>query len=227
MIQTGQTYNVIVSSWTEIWGKVAQYLPQLIGAIILLIIGMVIAKVIEKTVVQVLKLARFDVLSEKTGIATILTKGEIRQTLSELLGLIIYWLLILIAVIISLNAVGITAAGFLDKVGEYASNVVLSIFVLILGLFFAGLTGSIVRTSAANIGIAMAKNLGQIAQVAIIVITALTILPMLGVRTLVIDTIVVVFLSAIGLALALAFGIGAKDAAGKITSDFIDKWKKK
>lgn len=227
MVQTGQTYNVIVSSWSEIWGKLAQYLPQLIGAIVLLIIGMVIAKVIEKLVVQVLKLARFDVLSEKVGIASILAKGEIRQTLSELLGVIIYWLLILIAVIISLNAVGITAAGFLDQIGAYAANVVLSIFVLILGLFFAGLTGSIVRASAANVGIAIAKNLGQIAQVTIIVITILTILPMLGVRTLVIDTVVVVFLSAAGLALALAFGIGSKDIAGKLMSDFVDKWKKK
>ncbi|OGX42237.1 MAG: hypothetical protein A3F87_00760 [Omnitrophica WOR_2 bacterium RIFCSPLOWO2_12_FULL_51_24] len=74
---------------------------------------------------------------------------------------------------------------------------------------------------------ATAKNLGQIAQVVIIVITALTVLPMLGVRTFILDTAVIVVLASAGLALGLAFGLGSKDIAGKIMSELVDKWKKR
>lgn len=228
MDQTGQTIvTVTMSAWNEVWAKMAIYIPQLVGAIILLIIGLLIAKAIEKVAVQILKLARFDVLSEKAGIASILAKGEIKQTLSELLGVVIYWLLVLVSVIIALNAVGLTAAGFLDKVATYAGNVVLAIFVLVLGLFFAALIGSIVRTAASNAGVGTAKNLGQVAQIVIIVITVLTVLPMLGVRTTVIDLAISIVLAAAGLGLALAFGLGSKDVAGRIVSEFVDKWKKR
>ncbi len=228
MGQTGQTIvTVTMSAWSEVWAKMAIYLPQLVGAIILLIIGLLIAKAIEKVAVQILKLARFDVLSEKAGIASMLAKGEIKQTLAELLGVVIYWLLVLVYVSIALNAVGLTAAGFLDKVASYAGNVVLAIFVLVLGLFFAALISSIVRTAASNAGVATAKNLGQIAQIVIVVITVLTVLPMLGVRTTIIDLAISILLASAGLGLALAFGLGSKEVAGRIVSEFVDKWKKR
>jgi len=227
MGQGGQTLQLIITNWNQVWQNLASYLLVLIGGLILLIIFLICAKIIEKAVVQVLKVARFDVLSEKAGIASILAKGEIKHTLSELIGMVVYWLLVLVFVIITLNLAGLKTAGFLDQAVEYAGKVVLSIFVLVLGLFFAALIGSVVRTTASNAGMATAKNLGSIAQVIIIVITVLTVLPMLGVRTFILDTAVVVLLASVGLGLGLAFGLGSKDIAGKMMSELVDKWKRK
>lgn len=221
------TVELIVTTWSQVWANLANYLILLVGGLILLVIFLMIAKIVEKAIVQVLKVARFDVLSEKAGIASIFAKGEIKHTLSELIGMVVYWLLVLVFVIITLNVVGLKTSGFLDQAVEYAGRVVLSIFVLVLGLFFAALIGSVVRTTASNAGMATAKNLGQIAQVVIIVITALTVLPMLGVRTFILDTAVIVILGSAGLALGLAFGLGSKDIAGKVMSELVDKWKKR
>ncbi|MDD4879178.1 MAG: hypothetical protein PHR22_01825 [Candidatus Omnitrophica bacterium] len=219
--------ELVISTWSTFWAALVPYLSKIVIALVVLVIGMLIAKAVEKLIVQALKIARFDVLSEKAGIASILAKGEIKHTLSELLGVVIYWLLILVLVIITLTIAGLPPTGYLDKVVEYAGQVVLSIFVLVLGLFFASLIGSIVRTMASNAGIATAKNIGQIAQIVIVVITILTVLPMLNVRTFVLDTAIVVILAAVGLALGLAFGLGSKDIAGKIMSELVDKWKKR
>jgi len=226
-----QAVQIILDTWSQVWGNLAGYLSKIIVALIVFIVGIIVAKVIEKLIVQVLKVARFDVLSEKAGIASILAKGEIKHTLSELIGIAFYWLMALVVVIITLNLVSpnpeVMAGSFLDEAVKYAGKVILSIFVLVLGLFFAALIGSVVRTTASNAGVATAKNLGQIAQVVIIVITALTVLPMLGVRTFILDMAVVVTLAATGLALGLAFGLGSKDIAGKVMSEIVDKWKKK
>ena len=227
MGQGQATVELIVTTWSQVWANLANYVILLVGGLILLVIFLMVAKVIEKAIVQVLKVARFDVLSEKAGIASIFAKGEIKHTLSELIGMVIYWLLVLVFVIITLSVVGLRTSGFLDQAVEYAGRVVLSIFVLVLGLFFAALIGSVVRTTASNAGMATAKNLGQIAQVVIIVITALTVLPMLGVRTFILDTAVIVVLASAGLALGLAFGLGSKDIAGKVMSELVDKWKKR
>ncbi|HPM43466.1 MAG TPA: hypothetical protein P5521_05410 [Candidatus Omnitrophota bacterium] len=227
----GQAVQIILDTWSQVWGNLALYLSKIIVALIVFIAGIVIAKIIEKLIVQVLKVARFDVLSEKAGIASILAKGEIKHTLSELIGIVFYWLMALVVVIITLNLVSpspeVMAGSFLDEAVKYAGKVILSIFVLVLGLFFAALIGSVVRTTASNAGIATAKNLGQIAQTVIIVITVLTVLPMLGVRTFILDMAVVVTLAATGLALGLAFGLGSKELAGKMMSEIVDKWKRK
>ncbi|MFA5165453.1 MAG: hypothetical protein WC481_07815 [Candidatus Omnitrophota bacterium] len=227
----GQAVQIILDTWSQVWGNLALYLSKIIVALIVFIIGIIIAKVIEKLIVQVLKVARFDVLSEKAGIASILAKGEIKHTLSELIGIVFYWLMALVVVIITLNLVSpspeLMAGSFLDEAVKYAGKVILSIFVLVLGLFFAALIGSVVRTTASNAGVATAKNLGQIAQTVIVVITVLTVLPMLGVRTFILDMAVVVTLAATGLALGLAFGLGSKEIAGKMMSEIVDKWKRK
>lgn len=219
--------QVVLDTWSTFWTALLPYLSKLIAALIILVIGIILAKVLEKLIVQVLKVARFDILSEKAGIASILAKGEIKHSLSELLGIVIYWLLILVAAIITLTIAGLPPTGYLDNAVAYAGNVVLSIFVLVLGLFLAAFIGQIVRTTASNAGMATAKNLGQIAQTVIIVITVLTVLPKLGVRTFILDTAVVVLLASTGLALGLAFGLGSKDIAGKIMSEIVDKWKKR
>ena len=227
----GQAVQIILDTWSQVWGNLALYLSKIIVALIVFIAGIVIAKIIEKLIVQVLKVARFDVLSEKAGIASILAKGEIKHTLSELIGIVFYWLMALVVVIITLNLVSpspeLMAGSFLDEAVKYAGKVILSIFVLVLGLFFAALIGSVVRTTASNAGVATAKNLGQIAQTVIVVITVLTVLPMLGVRTFILDMAVVVTLAATGLALGLAFGLGSKEIAGKMMSEIVDKWKRK
>ncbi len=226
MEQQGQL-RLIFDTASTFWNSLLPYLSKLVFALIVLIIGIIIAKIIEKLIVQVLKVARFDVLSEKAGIASILAKGEIKHSLAELLGIVIYWLIILVVVIITLTVAGMPPTGLLENAVVYAGNVVLAIFVLILGLFLAAFVGSIVRTTASNAGMSTAKNLGSIAQIVIIVITVLTILPMLHVRTFILDTVVVVALAATGLALGLSFGLGCKDIAGKIMSEIVDKWKKR
>lgn len=220
--------QVLLDTLSVILTRVGNFLPTLIGALIVLIVGWIIAKLLQKVVTQVLKIARLDVLSEKAGIASILAKGEIKYTLAELIGVIVYWLLILVVVIATLDAFNLkVAAELLDRVVLYVPNVIAAIFILVLGMFFAALLGAVVRTTASNAGITYAKNLGQITQVAIVVFAVLITLGQLGVRTLILDQAILVLLASLGLGLALAFGLGSKEIAGKIMSELVDKWKKR
>lgn len=220
--------QVLLDTLSAVLTRVGNFLPTLVGALIVLIVGWFIAKLLQKVVTQVLKIARLDVLSEKAGIASILAKGEIKYTLAELIGVIIYWLLILVVVIATLDALNLkVAAELLDRVVLYVPNVIAAIFILVLGMFFAALLGAVVRTTASNAGISYAKNLGQITQVSIVVFAVLITLGQLGVRTLILDQAILVLLASLGLGLALAFGLGSKEIAGRIMSELVDKWKKR
>jgi len=117
----------------EMWTRVLGFLPTLVSVIVILIVGWMLATIAQKIITRFLKLARLDTASEKTGIANILTKGDINYTLSEILGVIIYWLLMLVVFLMAVNALQLTvAAELLHQVILYVPNVIASVFILVL-----------------------------------------------------------------------------------------------
>ena len=207
--------------------KIWSYIPTLLGAILILVIGWMIAKLLEGIVVRVLKAVRLDVASDKAGVSNILAQGDIKLTLSELLGAIVYWLLVLVIIATALNALNLTvAASLISRLVEYVPNIIGAIFVLVLGSFLANFVASIVRTSASNAGIERAKLLGQITQTAVITFAIIIAIEQLNIATALIALAVNVILASIGIGIALAFGLGCKDIAGKFVSDLINKLKK-
>lgn len=207
--------------------KIWSYIPVLAGVILILVVGWLIAKLIEAVVVRILKAIRLDATSDKAGISNVLAQGDIKVTLSELLGAIIYWLVILIVLVTALNALNLTvAADLLGRLVEYVPNIVVAIFVLVLGSFLASFVGAIVRTSASNVGIERARLLGQITQTVLVIFAVIIAVEQLKIATAVIALAVNVILASIGLGIAIAFGLGCKDIAGKFMSDLVNKLKR-
>src|SRR3989338_8103610 len=105
--------------------KISGYVPTLIGAILILVVGWILAKLIEPLLVKVLKIVKLDVISEKAGIAKILAQGEIKGSLSEVLGIITYWLVILITIVTALNSLNLTvAANLISRLVEDVPNII-------------------------------------------------------------------------------------------------------
>ncbi|MDD5496017.1 MAG: hypothetical protein PHP46_02820 [Candidatus Omnitrophica bacterium] len=207
--------------------KIGSYIPTLLGAIAILIIGWMIAKLLETMVTKVLRTVKLDMASDKAGITNILAQGDIKMTLSELFGAIVYWVVVLISFVTALNALNLTiAADLLSRLVEYVPNIISAIFVLVLGSFLAGFMGAIVRTSMSNAGLGNAKLLGKITQVILIIFATIIAIQQLNVATALIALAVNVVLASIGIGIALAFGLGCKDIAGKYVSDLINQLKK-
>lgn len=207
--------------------KIWSYVPVLAGVIVILVVGWLIAKLIESVIVRVLKAVRLDAASDKAGVSNVLAQGEIKLTLSELLGAIIYWLVMLVVMVAALNALNLTvAADLLSRLVEYVPNIIIAIFVLVLGSFLASFVAAIVRTSASNVGIERAKLLGQITQTVLVVFSVIIAIEQLKIATALIALAVNIILAALGLGIALAFGLGCRDIAGKFVSDIVNKMKK-
>ena len=219
---------VVIDPVREMLSRVAVFLPTLIGVLVILIVGWIIAGILKSMVVKVLKLIQLDTASEKSGLGDVLRRGGIKQTVAELIGVLIYWLVMLLVFMTALNALGMTvAAALLDKVILYIPNVIAAIFIMALGIFFASMIGTIVRTASGNAGISQAKFLGQLTQVVIMVFTVVVTLEQLNIATTVLTFALNIILGSIGLAMALAVGIGSKDIAGKLMQELVDKIKGK
>ena len=207
----------------KIWG----YIPSIAGAIVILIVGWLIAKLVETVIVRVLKAIRLDTASDKAGISNILAHGEIKLTVSELIGAAIYWIIMLVVIATALGALNLTiAAELVSRLIEYVPNILAALFILIVGTFLADFVATIVRTTAGNAGIKKAGLLAKITRTVLVIFAIVIAIEQLKIASTLIVLAVNIILISIGVGIALAFGLGCKDIAGKFVQDVVNDLKK-
>jgi hypothetical protein len=106
-------------------------------------------------------------------------------------------------------------SGVLASLFAYVPNVIAALLVLVVAMFLASLVSGIVRTAAGNANLPKPEILAGISRWAIIIFAVTIALEQLGIAPLLVTATFNIILGGICLALALAFGLGGKDAAAK------------
>ena len=213
--------TVVKGSWDAFATKITVFLPKLMGAIIIFVVGLFIAKLVKMGIVKLLRLVRFDSAADKTGVKGFLDKGSIIKTPSEIIGALVYWFVMILVLIASMDALGLPiVSDILNDIFLYIPNVIAAIIVLILGILFGNLLSAIVRTAASNAGLQTAEGLGKTALYAVVVFAGAIALIQLGIGEEIVSSAFGLAFGAIALAFGLAFGLGGKDVAG----EYLKKW---
>jgi hypothetical protein len=205
--------NDLISALVFAWGQISQPLFTLIATLILLLIGFVIAKFAGFVITQSLKLIQFDKWAKTVKLNTLLEKGEIKKGLSDLLGEVVYWLILFITVIGAAKLFGLQVEPVLGKLFIYLGLALLVALVVGLGLFFASLIANLVKIIALNFGIEGGKSLARFTYYLVVLFTFLAVLSQLGLKPGSILGKLDIVLGTVGLAAAIAFGLGCKDMA--------------
>jgi hypothetical protein len=204
--------------------KILAYLPILLGALIILIVGWIVAKAIKRVVDWLLKTVRFDAMADKTGISEVLRKGDFKITAREVVSGLVYWLIIIMVLVMTVDALGLPkASDVLATLFAYVPKVIAALLVLVVGMFLAGFVSGIVRIAAGNAKLPKQELLAGICRWAIIIFAVTISLEQLGIASLLVTVTFNIILGGIVLALALAFGLGGKDAAAR----YLDELKQK
>lgn len=194
--------------------KVALVLPNVLAALLILVGGWALAKFVRLLVFRFLLAIRFDVAAEKAGIDDTLARADIRQSPAELVAVLAYWLMGLLAIMTAINTLGLAAvANLMNQVLLYVPKVIAAVVVLILGLFFANFLSGVIRTAATHAGLPEAPAVASITRYALILFAGAVTLHELGVGAELVHSAFNIVFGAVALALALAFGLGCKDVA--------------
>ncbi|MDD5618268.1 MAG: hypothetical protein PHG69_04170 [Candidatus Omnitrophica bacterium] len=203
-------------------------LSRLIGLLIIIVVGWLIAKAIKALIVKVLKSLKLDSVAESAGVNKYLLKGGIKQTLSDVIGGLIYWLCLLVVAAVAVDFLGLELIGdLLNKIILYVPNIIVSIFILLAGIFIAKLLSTMVQAAAANAGFVRAKLLARIVEVIVIVSAITMALEQLNIAAELITLVVKSIIISIAAAAAIAFGLGCKEMAARTLADWIDKIQEK
>jgi hypothetical protein len=142
----------------------------------------------------------------------------------ELVSSIVYWLIIIMVLVMTVDALGLPkSSDVLSGLFAYVPKVIAALLVLIVAMFLANFVSGIVRTAAANANLPKPELLAGISRWAIIIFAVTISLEQLGIAPLLVTGAFNIILGGIVLALALAFGLGGKEAAARYLEELKQK----
>jgi hypothetical protein len=201
--------------------QIGVFLPRLLVAIVIVIGGWLLAKAARFATTRALRAINFNVLTERAGLDGFLRQGGVAGDTTSVFGLLVYWLVILAALLVAFNGLGLTyITDLLQRVVWFVPNVFVALLVLAFGSYFARFVGGTVRTYFRNIKMQDADLMGKLAQYPIMVFVVLIALDQIRIGGDIIRQSFLIILAGVVFALALAFGLGARNWA----ADRIDDW---
>jgi small-conductance mechanosensitive channel len=187
------------------------YIPQLIGAIIILVIGYIVARVLQAVVARVLQAIGFDRWMERGGIKQFFDRAQTRETPATVLGRLGFWFVFIIAITMAADALGIRQVSeVLSQLIAYIPSIIAAILILVLAALLANFLAGIVRGAIGS------ELLANIARYAIIVYAAFAAITELGIAVQLTAPTFLIILGAVALAAAIAFGLGSREVAKDI-----------
>src|SRR5216117_138008 len=103
-----QSVDMFFEPLRALLAAVGAFLPRLVLALVVLVGGWLVAKLVRFTVVKALRTINFHVLTERSGMDGFLRQGGLQGDTSGIFGLLMYWLVILAALIVACNGLGLT-----------------------------------------------------------------------------------------------------------------------
>jgi hypothetical protein len=201
--------------------QVGDFLPRLALALVVLVAGWFLAKAARFAIVKGLRAVNFHVVTQRAGLDGFLRDGGIESDSTEILGLLVYWLVILGALIIAFNSLGLAyVTDLLVQVILFVPRVMVAILILAFGAYFARFIGNAITAYCRNVHLQDAEVLGRLAQYAIVTFVVLIALDQVNIGGDIVRQSFLIVLAGLVFALALAFGLGGRDWA----AEMLERW---
>lgn len=212
--------SVVISAVADF----VNFIPALVGGLIVLIIGLILGAVVYRVVVGALKAVAFEKFLTRYGITEV-DGHEIEW--SEILAEISRWAIIIVFLIPTFQAWRLESVNVvLNRVVLYVPNVIVAVVLAIVGLVFAKLGYKISKGASHSLGRTLSHTVGLTAQWSITVFVAFLVLHQLGVAQELLRILFAGLVAMIAIAGGLAFGLGGQGTARTILESVWEKFKK-
>jgi len=190
-------------------------LPAMFAALLIVVVAYAVGRVVAGLVTNVLTGLGFNAVLLRLGLST---GAATERTPAEVAGYLVLVGILLFAAIEAVRQLGFDVlADLIARFTVFAGQVLLGLIVFGIGLFLANLAAGTVRAS----GAAQAGLLALATRVSIIVLAGAMALRQMGLADDIINMAFGLLLGAIAVAVALAFGLGAREIAGQEVGEWI------
>lgn len=215
--------DVVVGSLQNIWLGFARFIPNLIGALIILIVGLIVAAGLGTLVEKVFDSIRLDSFLSRLGLTPYFERAGLRLRASHFLGRLVYWFIAVAFLLAASDTLGLFAlSSFLSGVLAYLPNVIAAVLIMLAAVVVANFFKKLVSASVLSAKLHAAHFLGSLTWWAIIIFGLLTALVQLNIAASILNTIITGFIAMLALAGGLAFGLGGREYASYLVNKLKD-----
>jgi Conserved TM helix len=206
----------ITTALGEAFGRVVSFVPNLIAALVILAVGFFVAVLLERVTRRVLTAVG---LNRRPLAHRLLGESQSLNRLPSIGGRIVYWVSALVTCGVAIDALhlGWLSAG-VSRVLGYIPSVLAASAIVVAG--YVGANFAHRQLASRGAGSALWARL---ARGAILTVAGFMALQQLGIATAIVTTAFTVALSAMAVAGALAFGLGNRELAGRVTRDWYER----
>jgi signal transduction histidine kinase len=203
----------LTQAYHEFTRELAHLLPRLIEMLIIVLLGYLIAYVLKKIVRGIMRLARFEKLSDHAGANQLLNKVALPSS-TELLSRLVFWVAWLGFILLGVSVLGIVELQEeISRFFIFLPHLFVALCIIFFGLMAASFFSRAALLAGVNANMPSARLLSLSIRTIIIIFVVSMAFEELGLAD---QTMLVAFGIAFGalmLGLALAFGIGGQDLA--------------
>jgi hypothetical protein len=226
----------VISSWqgavyvagSNILSRFFNFLPNLLGALIVFFLGLILAKWGRTIVAKVLGAIRLDKLINSAGLHTFLAKADIKVKVEIFLSEVVRWLIIAVFSIAAINILGLTTvSAVLTSLLAYIPSILSAVIILTIGVLLASLVENLVKGTVSQVEAKTARLLAKIASYLVMIVAILAAINELGIAESLTTAIFTGLIATLTLGIGLAIGLGGKDVVSKMLMDWYTQFKDK
>jgi hypothetical protein len=197
----------------EILKSFARFLPRFVEMLGILIVGWIIAFVLRVVVRSVLRITRFDKLSEHTGAAQLL-RGAALPSPTEMLSRLVFWVAWVGFILVGISVLGIVGIDqHITSFFGFLPRLFAAFFILFFGLLAASFFSRAALLGGVNADLPSPRLVSLTLRTVMVLLVVSMAFEEIGIGSRTVFITFTLTFGALMLGLALAFGLGGKDLA--------------
>jgi len=205
---TGSVTSAVEVKYT----RFIELAPNITAAIAVFLFGWLLAEMVAHTIMALSKRLKLDFIAEKIGLEHFLKRLHSSHTSAKVIAKATKAYLIFVFFIESTKIAQMhEVADFLSQVNSYIPQLIIALFIMLVGIRIGNTTQSVISTSLSFTRSSTATVLGVAANYTILTFAVLAALAHLQIAEILIDILFIGFVGMLTIGGGLAFGLGGKD----------------
>ncbi|MBD2751730.1 mechanosensitive ion channel family protein [Spirosoma validum] len=228
MKQLPELADVLRNTFQTLIDQFVEFVPRLLGAIVILLIGIGFARLVALIIKRILGRVGFDKIGNRLNEISIVKQLKTEIKLSEIIAKVLYYFILLVFIKAATEKLGVAAISeMVASLINFIPKLIAAAIMLQVGVLVADALRSAVLNLCQSFNIASGRLLSMIVFAFFLIITVISALGQAGINTELLESSFNLIIGGVIFAFAIGYGIASRDIMANILSSFYTKNKYK